>query len=131
MIYDFAGFELDTEAVELRTAGSTIALQRQVFDLLLLLVENHDRLVTRDEIVEKVWQGRAISETAISSRIKALRQALGDDGTKQRIIRTLHGRGFRCIVDVSLKALSVASGADPQPFAETEWSGAPYCPFEA
>ena len=125
MIYDFAGFELDTEAVELRTAGSTIALQRQVFDLLLLLVENHDRLVTRDEIVEKVWQGRAISETAISSRIKALRQALGDDGTKQRIIRTLHGRGFRCIVDVSLKAPSVAAGADPQPFAETEWSGAP------
>ena len=103
MIYEFEGFELDMQAVELRADGSPVALQPQVFDLLYLLVENHDRMVSRNEIVEKVWQGRAISETAISSRIKSLRQALGDDGNEQRIIRTLHGRGFRMIAEVSLK----------------------------
>lgn len=125
MIYDFAGFELDTGTVELRADGIAIALQPQVFDLLFLLVENHDRLVTRDEIVEKVWQGRAISETAISSRIKVLRQALGDDGSEQRIIRTLHGRGFRCIADVSLKVPEVATVAAPLPVPEIKRWGAP------
>ncbi len=103
MIYTFDQFELDTHAVELRAGGAQVALQPQVFDLLYLLVENHERMVSRDEIVEKVWQGRAISETAISSRIKTLRQALGDDGSDQRIIRTLHGRGFRLIAEVSLR----------------------------
>lgn len=110
MIYEFDGFELDTNAVELRTGGNAVALQPQVFDLLYLLVENHDRMVSRDEIVEKVWQGRAISETAISSRIKTLRQTLGDDGNEQRIIRTLHGRGFRLVAEVGLK---VPDAPDP------------------
>jgi len=113
MIYAFEDFELDTDAVELRSGGAAIALQPQVFDLLYLLVENHDRLVSRDEIVEKVWQGRAISETAISSRIKALRQSLGDDGSEQRIIRTLHGRGFRLIAEVTLKM--PAAPVSPEP----------------
>ncbi|MCB2136425.1 MAG: winged helix-turn-helix domain-containing protein [Rhodobacteraceae bacterium] len=103
MIYEFDGFELDLNAVELRSRGHAVPLQPQVFDLLFLLVENHDRMVSRDEIVEKIWQGRAISETAISSRIKALRQALGDDGAEQRIIRTVHGRGFRIVAEVTLK----------------------------
>ncbi len=111
MIYAFDGFELDTRTVELRAGGQPVALQPQVFDLLFLLVENHDRMVSRDEVVEKVWQGRAISETAISSRIKSLRQALGDDGTVQRIIRTVHGRGFRLVADVSLK---IAVGDGPE-----------------
>ncbi len=113
MIYEFEGFELDMQAVELRADGSPVALQPQVFDLLFLLVENHERMVTRDEIVEKVWQGRAISETAISSRIKTLRQALGDDGNEQRIIRTLHGRGFRMVAEVSLKAQAPPVPPDP------------------
>jgi TolB-like protein len=117
MIYDFAGYELDTGTVELRQGGRTVALQPQVLDLLFLLVENHERLVSRDEIVEKVWNGRAISEAAISSRIKALRQALGDDGAEQRIIRTTHGRGFRCIAEVSLRAPAEASSAPQSGFA--------------
>ena len=103
MIYEFDGFELDTQTIELRAQGKSIALQPQVFDLLFLLVENHGRMVSRDEIVEKIWQGRAISETAISSRMKSLRQALGDDGNEQRIIRTIHGRGFRLVAEVTLK----------------------------
>lgn len=114
MIYRFEGFQLDIDKVELRSAAGPIALQPQVFDLLLLLVENHDRLVSREEIVEKIWQGRAISETAISSRVKALRQALGDDGDQQRVIRTIHGRGFRCVGDVTVTAsTTVGPAADP------------------
>lgn len=120
MIYEFDGFELDTQTIELRAQGKSIALQPQVFDLLFLLVENHGRMVSRDEIVEKIWQGRAISETAISSRMKSLRQALGDDGNEQRIIRTIHGRGFRLVAEVTLKtpgadgpALPVAALAEP------------------
>jgi TolB-like protein len=121
MIYRFHEFELDSEKVELRSDGRSIALQPQVFDLLFLLVENHERLVSREEIVEKIWQGRAISETAISSRIKALRQSLGDDGTEQRIIRTIHGRGFRCISNVVIDApaLVPASFATLEPEIET------------
>ena len=106
MIYEFAGCELDTSKVVLRREGIVVSLQPQVFDLILLIVENHDRMVSRDEIVEKIWNGRAISETAISSRIKAVRQALGDDGQEQWIIRTVHGRGFRCIAGVRINASS-------------------------
>jgi TolB-like protein len=113
MIYVFADFELDTGTAELRAADGPVSLQPQVFDLLYLLVENHERLVSRDEIVEKVWNGRAISEAAISSRIKALRQALGDDGAEQRIIRTIHGRGFRCVARVSLRAPAEAAQSLP------------------
>ena len=94
-IYRFEDFLLDPGAAELRRAGEVLALEPQVFDLLALLVAHHDRVVTRDEIVEQVWRGRIVSESAVSSRVNALRKALGDDGTAQRLIRTVHGRGFR------------------------------------
>ena len=90
-IYDFTRFELDLATAELLAASGPVARQPQVFDLLYLLIENHDRLVSRGEIVEKVWNGHAISDAAISSRIKPLRQALGGDCAEQRIIRTLYG----------------------------------------
>lgn len=126
MIYEFDGFELDLNTVELRSHGLPVALQPQVFDLLFLLVENHDRMVSRDEIVEKIWQGRAISDTAISSRIKALRQALGDDGAEQRIIRTIHGRGFRLVARVTLKLPALADASEsPQQDPAAEARGPP------
>lgn len=125
MIYEFGGFELDTSTVELRLNGAALALQPQVFNLLFLLVENHDRMVSRDEIVEKVWHGRAISETAISSRIKTLRQVLGDDGTEQRLIRTLHGRGFRCIAEVALKMPAVVGSVALEPAGSADRAGPP------
>ena len=76
------------------------ALEPQVFALLALLVENRDRLVSRDEIFEKVWDGRVVSDAALASRVKSARQALGDDGKSQRFIRTLHGQGFRFVAAV-------------------------------
>ena len=100
MIYQFDPFELDVSTVELRSNGGARNLEPQVFALLALLVENHARLVSKDEIVEKVWDGRIVSDAAIASRVKSARQALGDDGQSQRFIRTIHRRGFRFVAEV-------------------------------
>ncbi|MBI3438320.1 MAG: transcriptional regulator, partial [Proteobacteria bacterium] len=100
MIYRFDQFELDTEKLELRGDGGVIALEPQVFALLAYLVEHRDRVVSKDEIVEKIWDGRIVSDSAVSSRIKSARQALGDDGVSQRFIRTMHRVGFRFVAEV-------------------------------
>lgn len=102
MIYRFGHFELDLSRSELRAEGAVRPVEPQVFALLVLLVENRDRLVTRDEIIEKVWDGRVISDAAVASRIKSARRAVGDDGKRQHCIRTLHRRGFRFVQDVRI-----------------------------
>ena len=99
MIYRFAQFELDLAKIELRANGAVRPLEPQVFALMALLVGNRERVITRDEIIEKVWDGRVVSDAAIDSRIKSARRALGDDGNTQRFIRTLHRQGFRFVAD--------------------------------
>ncbi len=84
MIYLFEDFELDTAKFELRTKGVAIPIEPQVFALLRLVVENRDRLVTREELIERIWDGRIISDSAVASRVKSARHALGDDGCSQR-----------------------------------------------
>jgi TolB-like protein len=101
MNYIFADCELDTQVIELRRAGAPVPLEPQVFDLLRYLVEHSDRAVTKDEIHEEIWQGRIVSESALSSRIKSARQAIGDNGRDQRMIKTIHGRGFRFIAPIT------------------------------
>jgi TolB-like protein/DNA-binding winged helix-turn-helix (wHTH) protein len=103
MLYRFGPFELDMAKVELREGGAVRPLERQVFALLALLVENRERLVSKDEIIEKVWEGRIVSESAVSSRVKSIRKALGDDGQTQRYIRTIHRQGFRFVADVTAR----------------------------
>ena len=100
MLYRFGNFELDTAKAELRANGATRPVEPQVFGLLALLVENRERLVSKDEILEKVWDGRIVSDAAIASRVKSARQALDDDGQAQRCIRTIHRQGFRFVADV-------------------------------
>ncbi len=100
MRFLFDDFELDTDKAELRGAGETIALEPQVFALLRYLVENRERLVTKNQLIDTVWGGRVVSESALTSRIKSARQALGDTGREQRFIRTIHGSGYRFVVDV-------------------------------
>ncbi len=112
--YLFDSFELDPSTVELRHDGAVVALEPQVFALLLLLVENRERLVSRDEIIEKVWDGRVVSDSAIDSRIKSARKALGDDGDAQRCIRTVRGQGFRFVGEVR-EAAVVAAPDRPEP----------------
>ena len=72
----------------------------QVFALLALLVENRQRMVPREELVERIWEGRVVSDSALSSRIKSARKALDDDGAAQKYIRTVHGLGFRFVGEV-------------------------------
>ena len=96
----FDDFELDTARFELRKAGKHIALEPQAFDLLVLLAKNHRRTVTKEDIFTAIWSDRVVSDAALSSQIKAVRRALGDDGVSQRIVSTVHGRGFRFLAAV-------------------------------
>ncbi|MET0294579.1 MAG: winged helix-turn-helix domain-containing protein [Phenylobacterium sp.] len=115
MIYRFGGCSLDTDKHQLTFEGAPVAIEPQVFALLRLLIEARERLVTRDEIIDKIWNGRIVSEAAVSSRIKSARQAIGDDGAAQRLIRTLPKLGFRFVGEV---AETVEPAAAP-PRAET------------
>jgi len=117
LIYRFADCELDTGLFELRCKGAAQPIEPQVYDLLRYLVENRDRTVTKDDLHAAIWQGRIVSEAALSSRIKAARRAVGDNGRDQRVIRTQHGRGFRFVVpvEVSGEAVEPAVAASPSP----------------
>ncbi|WP_298829047.1 winged helix-turn-helix domain-containing protein [uncultured Piscinibacter sp.] len=101
MRYRFSGFTLDTALFELSRDGQPVRAEPQVIELLALLVEHRGRMVDKDEINQKVWRGRVVSDAALSSRIKTARQLLGDDGQAQRLIRTVHKRGFRFVGEVS------------------------------
>src|SRR3954470_17918624 len=95
-VVKFDGFNIDLDAAQIRNSnGAVIPVEPQVFDLIALLVSNPARLISHDEIIEKVWHGRIVSDSAIASRVNAARRALGDDGTAQRVIKTVRGRGFR------------------------------------
>lgn len=100
MIHAFDGYKLDTDRGELRRGEDVVAVEPQVFALLLFLIENRERLVSKDELVDAVWGGRIVSDSAISSRIKSARAAIGDDGKAQRLIRTLNRSGFRFVGEV-------------------------------
>ena len=100
MIYRFGNFALDMARFELREDGEVLAVEPQVFALLAFLVERRDRLVRKDEIFEKLWDGRVVTDSALTSRIKSARQALGDSGRAQQFIKTIHGKGFRFVADV-------------------------------
>jgi len=101
MITRFGAFEYDRGCRELRCSGEMLPVEPQVFDLLGLLIDQRDRVVSKDEIVEKVWNGRIVSEAAIASRVMAARKALGDDGRRQRLIKTVHKMGFRFVGEVT------------------------------
>ena len=100
MNFRFAEFEIDMARQELRRAGAIVHVEPQVFDLLVYLIRNRDRTVSKDELFDSIWQGRVVSEATLSSRISAARRALGDSGNDQSFIRTLHKRGFRFVGDV-------------------------------
>jgi len=78
-----------------------VEIEPKVFDLLCYLVKNRDRLVTRDELFENLWRGQVVSDTSLSNQVKAARRAIGDDGRKQAMIKTIHGRGYRFLKTVN------------------------------
>lgn len=111
MIYVFGPYELDTRVYELRCRGEVRAVEPQVFNVLAYLAAHPNRVVTRDELLENVWRDRFVSDTTLTSRLKAARKAVGDDGRSQNVIRTVHGRGYRFVADVQ----AVGPGHVPVP----------------
>ena len=97
MIYKFSNIELDSENFCLTVDAKEVSVEPQVFNLIIYLIENRSKIVSRNEILEKVWSGRIVSDTSINNHIKSARKAMGDDGTKQHIIKTVHSRGYQFI----------------------------------
>lgn len=112
----FDDFELDTSTYELRQGGELVIVEPQVFGVLTYLVEQRDRVITKEELLDSVWGDRFVSESALTTRIKQARRAVGDDGRTQRIIRTIHGTGYRfvALVDES-GAVEIARPTAPLP----------------
>ena len=100
MYFRFTDFEIDIARHELRRAGAVVHIEPQVFDLLVHLIRNRDRIVGKDELFDVIWEGRIVSEATLSSRISAARRALRDSGNDQSLIRTVFKRGFRFVGEV-------------------------------
>ena len=100
MAFLFGDMILDVERRELRSGAKLIPLEPQVFDILAFLIRNRDRVVSKDDLLAAIWDGRMVSESAIAARINAARRAVGDDGEQQRWIRTVVRKGFRFVGDV-------------------------------
>ncbi len=103
MRYVFGEYVLDTDRYELRRAEAVVPMEPQVFEVLTLLVANHHRMVTKEEIVQHVWPSGFIGDAALNSRMMAARRAIGDNGRDQLLIQTVHGRGYRFVGEVRLR----------------------------
>jgi DNA-binding winged helix-turn-helix (wHTH) protein/pimeloyl-ACP methyl ester carboxylesterase len=108
MLLRFDDLTIDKERRELRRGDTLVPVEPQVFDLLLYLIENRDRVVTKDDLIAGVWNGRIVSDSTLTSRINAARKAIGDSGERQALIRTVVRKGFRFVGAVS-------DGATPEP----------------
>jgi len=126
LIFVFSDCELDLDRFELRRAGRLRPVEPQVFDLLAVLIRERHRVVPKEELLDTVWGNRFVSESALTSRVKAARHAIGDDGRSQRLIRTAHGRGyqFTASVDEAAQPDPVAGVSPAPPEQEIRFSAA-------
>lgn len=109
MILAFGDVELDAVAYEIRLHGRSDQVQPQVFDVLWHFASNAGRLVTKEELLDEIWGDRFVSESALTTRIKDARRAVGDDGTRQAVIATVHGRGYRFLPEVEERRQSAVA----------------------
>jgi DNA-binding winged helix-turn-helix (wHTH) protein/tetratricopeptide (TPR) repeat protein len=100
LLYIFENFTLDPDRRELRCGATVIAMEPQAFDLLVHLIRHREHVVSRDELIEQIWDGRIVSESALSTRINTVRKAIGDSGNEQRLIKTLPRKGIRFVGEV-------------------------------
>src|SRR5580704_5565099 len=116
VILRFANCELDVARVTLRRDGRDVKLEPQAFDVLCYLVEHRGEVVRKEQLLDDVWGDRFVSESALTTRIKSVRQALGDDGNRQAIIRTVHGKGYEFIATVeTLEQAALEHGGPVSP----------------
>ena len=109
MQFIFSNHILDTDRRELSCGRRGVAAEPQVFDLLAYLLENRDRVVSKDDLIEKIWGGRIVSDSTLTSRINAARKAIGDNGSDQKLIRTIPRKGFRFVGSVLTQLASAGS----------------------
>jgi TolB-like protein/cytochrome c-type biogenesis protein CcmH/NrfG len=114
MQFFFADQTLDTDRRELSRGRDRVAIEPQVFDLLVYLLENRDRVVSKDDLIASIWDGRIVSESTLTSRINAARKAVGDSGRDQKLIRTFSRKGFRFVGTLRSQQ---AGGQLPEPAA--------------
>lgn len=129
--FRFGAFAVDTEKLELTNSGEPIAVQPQVFSLLVFLIENSDRVVSKDEIIENVWAGRIVGDGTLNARINALRRALGDDGNAQSMIKTLPRQGFRFVgeLDDAIQERPAEPISSTQPLPKASEASIAVLPF--
>jgi DNA-binding winged helix-turn-helix (wHTH) protein/pimeloyl-ACP methyl ester carboxylesterase len=114
LIYALEHYSLDTDRRELRRGAEIIALEPQIFDILEYLIRHRERVVSNDDLIGSVWNGRIVSDSTLSSRISAARQAVGDSGERQSLIRTFSRKGYRFIGEVREQE-AVGQIADAKP----------------
>ncbi|TPL06156.1 transcriptional regulator [Mesorhizobium sp. B2-4-14] len=115
MPYLFEDFALDGDRRELRRGNELVPVEPQVFDLLQYLIRNRERVVSKDDLVDAVWQGRIVSDATLASRVNAARSALQDNGEQQRLVRTILRRGFRFVGTVREEAGAEAAAPVEKP----------------
>ena len=113
MIYGFENCRLDTVNYRLERSGETVSVEPLVFDLLLYLIERRERVVSRRELLDNLWRGKVVTDAALGARLKDARKAVGDSGDRQAVIKTVHGRGYRFVADVSVSATASGQPAGP------------------
>jgi TolB-like protein/Flp pilus assembly protein TadD len=114
LLYLFENYVLDTQRRELRCGAGFISVQPQVFDLLEYLLRNRERVVSKDDLIADIWGGRVVSESALATRINAVRAAIGDNGDEQRLIKTLPRKGVRFTAVVREQRMPSEVGVDPE-----------------
>jgi DNA-binding winged helix-turn-helix (wHTH) protein len=109
----FNNFELDTRLFELRNQGVRVSIEPQTYNVLAYLLANRDRVVSKQELLDNLWEGRVVSESSLNTCIKAARKAVNDNGQDQNTIATLHRRGYRFIADIEEIADQESGSAEP------------------
>ena len=115
MHYVFGDYILDTQRYELHQAGVSIPLPPKVFQVLAYLLAHSHRVVSKEELLEHLWPGQYVGDEALNSYIMAVRKALGDDGHRQRLLRTVRRRGYRFVAPVEVR--------EPVPLADLPRTG--------
>ena len=100
MRVSFGDCIFDDRTMELHRSGQPVAMEPQVFAVLRYLLANWDRVIPKEELLEQVWGDQFVSESALTTRIKQARKAVGDDGKAQAVIKTAHGQGYRFIAEI-------------------------------